>query len=132
LSEYIRGLKRIRDLPEGSRILIAESCTHRRKERDLAMVQIPQYINVMTGKKMNFDWASGTYFPRDIENYDGVVHCGGCTINRQEMESRIRIAREKNIPITNYGMLITCAQGIIERLLQPFPSILKQYQSESM
>jgi [FeFe] hydrogenase H-cluster maturation GTPase HydF len=129
LAEYIRGLKRIRELPEGSKILIAETCTHRRKERDLAMVQIPQYVNNMTGKKMNFDWASGTYFPRDLERFDGVIHCGGCTINKQEMASRIRIAREKNVPITNYGMLITCAQGIIERLLKPFPSVLELYLS---
>ncbi|WP_432408868.1 [FeFe] hydrogenase H-cluster maturation GTPase HydF [Wukongibacter sp. M2B1] len=132
LKEYIRGLKRIKKLKEGSRILIAETCTHRRQERDLAMVQIPQYVKDMTGKEMCFEWASGTYFPRDIERFDGIIHCGGCTINKQEMASRIRIAREENIPITNYGMLITCAQGIVERLLEPFPLILDIYQNENI
>ena len=128
LAEYVNGLNRIKQLEEGSKILIAETCTHRRKERDLAAVQIPKYIQDMTGRQMNFEWVSGSYFPRDIEKYDGVVHCGACTINRQEMTSRIRIAKEKNVPITNFGMMITCAQGIIERLLEPFPDMLALYR----
>ncbi|MCK4260145.1 MAG: [FeFe] hydrogenase H-cluster maturation GTPase HydF [Halanaerobiales bacterium] len=132
LEAFIRGLKRIKELKAGSRILIAETCTHRRQERDLAMVQIPQYIQDVTGKEMNFEWASGTYFPRDIERFDGIIHCGGCTINKQEMASRIRIAKEKNVPITNYGMMITCAQGILERLLEPFPLILDIYLNKNI
>lgn len=128
LTEYIKGLKRIRNLKAGSKILIAETCTHRRKERDLGMIQIPQYVRELTGKEMEFEWISGSSFPRDIEKYDGVIHCGGCNVNKQEMTSRIRIVREKDVPITNYGMLITCAQGIVERLLEPFPEILALYQ----
>lgn len=131
LEEYVKGLKKIIKLQAGSRILIAETCTHYRQERDLAKVQIPQYVQDLTGKEMSFDWTSGTYFPRDLSKYDGVIHCGGCTINRQEMNSRIRIAKENNVPITNYGMLITCAQGIIERVLEPFPNIHSIYQSET-
>lgn len=123
LEAFADGLLRIRDLVAGSRILIVETCTHHRQPNDLGKAQIPNYLEGLTGKKMVFEWASGTHFPDDIKGYDGIIHCGGCMINRQEMQSRIRRARQDNVPITNYGMLITCSQGILSRFLEPFPAI---------
>ncbi len=124
LEEFARGLKKIINLKEGSRVLISETCTHHRQKHDLGRAQIPNYVKSLTGKEMCFEWSSGTSFPRDLGMYDGVIHCGGCILNKQEMKSRIRIARDNNVPITNYGMLISCAQGILNRILEPFPSAL--------
>jgi len=76
----------------------------------------------MTGGDIEFEWASGPFFPKDIEQYDAIIHCGGCMLNRQEMLYRINLAKEYKIPITNYGMLIAQVQGILERALRPFPA----------
>ena len=32
------------------------------------------------------------------------------------------------IPITNYGVAISCAQGVLERVLSPFPDALDAYR----
>ncbi|MDR3645192.1 MAG: [FeFe] hydrogenase H-cluster maturation GTPase HydF, partial [Clostridia bacterium] len=53
---------------------------------------------------------------------DVIIHCGGCMLNRREMQYRIAYAREHGVGITNYGMLIACVQGILPRALRPFPA----------
>ncbi|HCF49994.1 MAG TPA: [FeFe] hydrogenase H-cluster maturation GTPase HydF, partial [Syntrophomonas sp.] len=50
------------------------------------------------------------------------VHCGGCMLNRREMQYRMEKAREQCVSITNYGILIAYAMGILSRALRPFPA----------
>ena len=50
--------------------------------------------------------------------------------NRQEMVSRIRECQRQGVPITNYGLVIAFAQGILERALEPFPVALAAYREE--
>ena len=52
-----------------------------------------------------------------------IVHCGGCTLNEREMKYRIKCAKDQNVPITNYGILIAYIQGILKRSVEPFPYI---------
>jgi len=122
LIEMVKGLKKIEQLKEGSRVLIVEGCTHHRQADDIGKVKIPRWIRQISGAQIEFEWASGTYFPKDIDRFDLIVHCGGCMLNRLEMQYRINLARQKNIAITNYGMLIASVQGILKRALKPFPS----------
>jgi hypothetical protein len=42
-------------------------------------------------------------------------------INQREMLYRISLAKEQNIPVVNYGVLIACVHGILPRALEPFP-----------
>jgi len=53
-----------------------------------------------------------------------IVHCGGCMLNRKEMQYRIALAREYGVAITNYGMLIAYTMGILPRALKPFPAAM--------
>jgi hypothetical protein len=43
------------------------------------------------------------------------------------MLSRIMLAKQAGVPITNYGLAIAFALGIFERALEPFPSALGIY-----
>ncbi|HOQ01675.1 MAG TPA: [FeFe] hydrogenase H-cluster maturation GTPase HydF [Acetivibrio clariflavus] len=122
LIEMVKGLKKIEQLKEGSRVLIVEGCTHHRQADDIGKVKIPRWIRQMSGSQIEFEWASGNYFPKDIERFDLIVHCGGCMLNRLEMQYRINLSRQKGVAITNYGMLIAAVQGILKRALKPFPS----------
>lgn len=122
LIEMVKGLKRIEELKPGNRVLIVEGCTHHRQADDIGKVKIPRWIRQMSGAEIEFEWASGTYFPKDIEKFDLIVHCGGCMLNRLEMQYRINLSRQNNVAITNYGMLIAAVQGILKRALKPFPS----------
>ena len=42
--------------------------------------------------------------------------------------SRIRECQRQHVPITNYGLVIAMAQGILERALAPFPEALAAYR----
>lgn len=48
--------------------------------------------------------------------------------NRQEMMNRIHECHRQNVPITNYGLVIAYALGILERALEPFPEALSAYK----
>lgn len=125
LSEQIKAVKAIDSLKDGDYVLISEGCSHHRQCDDIGTVKIPRWLKEHSGKKINNEFSSGTEFPRDLSKYKAVIHCGGCTLNEKEMKHRIAVAKEQNVPITNYGIFIAYTQGILKRSLQAFPEIAK-------
>ncbi|MDO4556394.1 MAG: [FeFe] hydrogenase H-cluster maturation GTPase HydF [Lachnospiraceae bacterium] len=123
LRELVNGAKAIEELKDGDTILMAEGCTHHRQCDDIGTVKLPRWIRQYTGKELQFKTASGSGFPEDLSPYKMIVHCGGCTLNQKEMKSRIKRAKEQDVPMTNYGILISYLQGILDRCLEPFPGI---------
>ena len=111
---FLDGVKTIDKLKDGDKVLILESCTHHPIEDDIGRVKIPNLIKQKTGKNILFDNISGHDFP-DISNYKLIIHCGACMTNRKEVLSRILIANNMNIPITNYGLVISYCLGILPR-----------------
>lgn len=125
LAEQIKAVKAIDSLKDGDYVLISEGCSHHRQCDDIGTVKIPRWLKEHRGKKINYEFSSGTEFPRDLSKYKAVIHCGGCTLNEKEMKHRIAVAKEQNVPITNYGIFIAYTQGILKRSLQAFPEIAK-------
>ncbi|MGN1317401.1 MAG: [FeFe] hydrogenase H-cluster maturation GTPase HydF, partial [Lachnospirales bacterium] len=121
LDEAIKAVKVIDSLNEGDYVLISEGCTHHRQCDDIGTVKIPKWLNNHRGKKINYEFSSGTEFPRDLSKYKAVIHCGGCTLNEKEMKHRIAVCKSQNVPITNYGIFIAYINGILERSIQVFP-----------
>lgn len=121
LVELIKGVKAVKKLKDGDKILIAEGCTHHRQSDDIGKVKIPRWIRQITGKKIEFEYSSGVSFTDDVKKYSLIVHCGACMLNRKAMLYRINCAMEFNVPIVNYGILIAYVHGILDRALKPFP-----------
>lgn len=121
LEELVRGAKEIERLKSGDKVLVSEGCTHHRQADDIGRVKIPRWIRQITGKKIDFEFSSGSSFPDDVEKYSLIVHCGGCMLNRRGMLYRINNAKAIGVPIVNYGVLIAYVQGILDRALEPFP-----------
>ena len=119
----VRGVAALKNLKDGDTVLIAEGCTHHRQCNDIGTVKIPNWILQNTGKKINFEFTSGTEFPVELGKYAMVVHCGGCMLNEREMKYRLRCAEDDGIPITNYGILIAYVTGILKRSVALFPDI---------
>ncbi|MCR4667110.1 MAG: [FeFe] hydrogenase H-cluster maturation GTPase HydF [Desulfovibrio sp.] len=115
LSEATEGLSALERLTDGSRILMAEGCTHHRQCEDIGTVKIPRWLKAHTGKDLVFDASSGGSFPENLTDYDLVVLCGGCMLNARAMQARMRRAREAGVPVTNYGILIAAMRGILSR-----------------
>lgn len=123
LEETIKGVRALESLKDNDTILISEGCTHHRQCDDIGKVKIPKWVIQYTNKHLNFEFTSGTEFPCDLSRYKMIIHCGGCTLNEREMKYRVKCAKDQNIPITNYGILISYIQGILKRTVEPFPYI---------
>lgn len=119
LNAFSQGAKSIEKLQDGDRVLILESCTHHAIEDDIGRVKIPNLLRKKTGKHLIIDNIAGHDFP-DISKYKLIIHCGACMTNRREVLSRILLASENNVPITNYGICISYCLGILPRALKIF------------
>ena len=119
LNAFSQGAKSIEKLQDGDRVLILESCTHHAIEDDIGRVKIPNLLRKKTGKNLIIDNIAGHDFP-DISKYKLIIHCGACMTNRREVLSRILLASENNVPITNYGICISYCLGILSRALKIF------------
>lgn len=120
LTTCAAGAEVIKNLQDGSKVLIAEACTHHPAEEDIGRVKLPRWIREFTGKDISFTVVSGPDFPNDLSTYDLVIHCGACTFNRRAVLTRILRCREAGVPFTNYGVAIACVKGILPRTLSPF------------
>ncbi|MDR3560978.1 MAG: [FeFe] hydrogenase H-cluster maturation GTPase HydF [Negativicutes bacterium] len=122
LDTLVAGAKAIERLKPGDKVLIAEGCTHHRQADDIGHVKIPRWLRQSVGGELDFSWVSGGDFPRNLSDYQLIVHCGSCMLTRREMLFRLSLARESRVPIVNYGVLIAQVHGILHRALGPFPS----------
>lgn len=119
LDEFVKGANAITELKDGDKVLILESCTHHAIEDDIGRVKIPRWLKEKTGKNLVIENFAGHDFP-EISSYALVIHCGACMTNRREVLSRILTCNEKNIPITNYGVVISYCLGILPRAVEMF------------
>lgn len=123
LESAVRGARALETLRDGDTVLISEGCTHHRQCKDIGTVKLPRWIQSYTRKNLNFKFTSGTEFPEDLSPYKLIVHCGGCMLNEREMIYRRKCAEDKQVPMTNYGVLISYMQGILDRCIAVFPDI---------
>lgn len=114
----VAGAGVLKDLPEGSRILISEGCSHHKQCDDIGTVKLPKWIEAYTGKEFEFHHTNGQEFDLDTKPCDLVIHCGGCMLSEREMKSRISSADSFEVPVTNYGILIAQMNGILERSIE--------------
>lgn len=94
LVELVKGAAKIKELKPGDRVLIAEACTHHRQPDDIGKTQIPRWLRQYVGGELYFEWSSGTGYPENLAEFDLIVHCGACMINRREMLHRIEQAKK--------------------------------------
>lgn len=119
LDEFVKGAQAIENLKDGDLVLILESCTHHAIEDDIGRVKIPNLMRKKTGKNLVIHNYAGHDFP-DLKDYKLVIHCGACMTNRREVLSRILIANQNGVPITNYGVAISYCLGILPRATKIF------------
>lgn len=117
LAPAIEAVKQLEHLPDGSRILISEGCTHHRQCNDIGTKKLPHWIQKHTGKSFEFYFTSGNTFPADLSPFCFIIHCGGCMLTQREMESRAGSAASQGVPYTNYGVLIAYLHGVYARSL---------------
>ncbi|MBF0207381.1 MAG: [FeFe] hydrogenase H-cluster maturation GTPase HydF [Oligoflexia bacterium] len=120
-NKLVSDTYKISELKDGDKVLISESCSHHASGDDIGRVKIPRWISNFTGKKIIFETVSGhDDLPANIAEYALLIQCGGCMLTRKQILNRMQKAIDKNVPITNYGMVIAYTQGIFSRAISSF------------
>ena len=120
LNDFLEGANKLKNLKPGNKILICESCTHNVSHEDIGRVKIPRMLTKIAGGELNLEYKVGYDFNEDVEKYDMVIHCGACMVNRKSVINKINLCKEKNVPITNYGLVIAYFTGILDRSVEIF------------
>jgi len=127
LSYFLKGIEALKKLKENDKVLIAEACNHNRIKEDIGTFQIPNKINEFFGKnKIQIDHAFGRDFASyNLQDYKLIIHCGGCMLDKQKMEARLQDLKDTNIPITNYGLILSFfkSEGAFTRVIKVFSAI---------
>ncbi len=131
LKTFIKGLKRIYELRDGDRILIAEACHHHDQEDDIGKVTIPDWLKRRTGKDLIIDFVQGAELPENLSQYRLIIHCGACLLSRKMMQIRLNEARLMDVPVINYGIIISYMHGAIPRALQPFDQAIREWEKHT-
>lgn len=120
LNEFLEGTKKLDTLKPNDKILICESCTHNVSHEDIGRVKIPNMLRKIAGGELDIEYKVGYDFKENVEDYDLIIHCGACMVNRKSVLNKINICKEKNVPITNYGMVIAYFTKILDRSVEIF------------
>jgi [FeFe] hydrogenase H-cluster maturation GTPase HydF len=128
LVEAARAASAIGKLKKKDKILVAEACSHHPIQDDIGRVKMPRWLEEYVGGKLDISTCAGHDYPKNLKDYKLIIHCGACMIARKEMLSRIEMALEAKVPITNYGVAISYIKGVLPRVLKPFPEVLGVYK----
>lgn len=123
LKLFVNGLKVLKKLKRGDRVLIVEACNHSRVGEDIGTVQIPNYFRKMfPGVVLEHDFGREFQENNQLGGYKLIIHCGGCMISSQELDARVRDLENLEIPFTNYGLILSYAQGdkALRKVLEPW------------
>ena len=116
LDYYTLSASAIESLTEGSKVLIAEACTHAPLEEDIGREKIPDLLRQKIGPGLTIDFVRGSDFPEDLKTYDLVIQCGACMFNSKMVLSRIEKAASQGVPMSNYGVVIAHLSGILDKI----------------
>lgn len=137
LDYFVEGLRKLDEMVQKRatpvneakwKILITEACNHTRLNMDkqcadIGTVQLPNHLNATLGaENVEFEFAFGKHVIIDPTRYDLVIHCGGCMLNPQQMDSRVADLMAAGVPATNYGLLLSRIESprTLSRVLKPW------------
>jgi predicted GTPase len=61
LPVFVRGLRRVEELQNGDKVLVAEACSHHAQEDDIGTVKIPRWLRNHTKKDLQIDVIHGRF-----------------------------------------------------------------------
>lgn len=117
LKAFVDGVNALDNIKKDDKILIAEACSHRYIEGDIARTKIPKLLEKYLGFKPNLSYVCGNEFGK-INEFSLIIHCGGCML--KNVQNRQNLAKNYGVAMTNYGVLISKIQGVLDRVIEIF------------
>lgn len=117
INGFVEGAAAIDALTNDSKVLIAEACSHAPLAEDIGREKIPAILRKRFGNNIKIDITAGNDWPKNLSDYDLIIHCGACMFNRKHVLTRQSLAQEANVPMTNYGVFLAYVNGIIDNVV---------------
>ena len=127
LAAFAQGAAALAKLCPGDAVLIEEACSHHAQKDDIGRVKIPRLLEKMAGGPLAIRHSQGKDCSGYAPDLKAVIHCGACVLTRTQMRRRQK--RAGIVPMTNYGMTISLAQGLLPRVLAVFPDALAAFEA---
>ncbi|MGA2547494.1 MAG: [FeFe] hydrogenase H-cluster maturation GTPase HydF [Rectinemataceae bacterium] len=121
LATFLAGVEAIGDLSEGAKVLVLEACSHHRQAEDLGSVKIPRLFRQLAPRAASFEFSRELPDPEALREYGLVITCGGCMRTRREVMGQIARIRAAGVAVTNYGIFLAWANGLLPRAVEMFP-----------
>ena len=121
LEQLVRGIRQMQRIPEGSRVLVMESCSHHRQAEDIGTVKIPQLFRQLVNPSVEFAFARSLPPEEELSTYNMVIHCAGCMTTRGAMRARFETIERRGIPVSNYGLFLGWVHGLLPRAIEALP-----------
>ncbi|HDQ15099.1 MAG TPA: [FeFe] hydrogenase H-cluster maturation GTPase HydF [Sediminispirochaeta sp.] len=118
---FMHGIRQMESIPDGGRVLVMESCSHHRQSDDIGTVKIPLLFRQRVNPRVEFDFARSLPPEEELSSYSMVIHCAGCMTTRKAMLARLSTIERRGIPVSNYGLFIGWANGLLPRAIEPLP-----------
>ncbi len=118
INNFIKGVDAIYKLNDGDKVLIYEACTHNTSHEDIGRVKIPKALKMITNKNLDIHFRYGKDFNIN-DDYKLIIHCGACMLNKKTIQNRIILSKNKDIPMTNYGIILAKASNILDDAIKP-------------
>lgn len=119
LASLVQGLRSLSSFKPGGRVFVMEACSHHRGADDIASVKIPRLFGRLVTPNARFQTVR--QLPEDITPDDIVIHCAGCMMTGQAMKHRLETLSALGIPVTNYGLFLAWANGLLPRAIEMLP-----------
>ena len=122
LDLYLEGAEHLKNLKDGDKVLILESCNHSALTcEDIGRVKLPKLISAKSGRKLEFKIIPGLEpLPQNLKEYALAVQCGGCMVSKEQLRKRVQALIEAGVPVSNYGVVIALCTGILPRVSEVF------------
>jgi [FeFe] hydrogenase H-cluster maturation GTPase HydF len=130
LAAFVKGLKKIGDLKDGDKVLVAEVCEKHDNEAE-ERLDAASWLKEYSGRRLKVTSINGLDFPDNLADYKLIINCNACMLSRNAMMARIKQAKMMDVPIVNYGMLIAFNEGIVPRTVAPFRDAFLEWNKKS-
>jgi [FeFe] hydrogenase H-cluster maturation GTPase HydF len=121
LAVFLEGVCALSRLPSRPRVLVLEACSHHRQADDIGTVKIPRLFRQLVAAGAEFGFSRDFPEEKELAEVDLVIHCASCMLKRRAVLSRLQVLGRAGVPVVNYGLFLAWTNGLLPRVLEPFP-----------
>lgn len=131
LKLFLSGVKQLDNIKSGDKIIVLESCAHHKHPDDIGTVKIPRLFRQLVNPDVEFEFLKSLPADEKLKEYKLIIHCAGCMMKRNQMILRLNQIKDSGIAVTNYGIFLAWANGLLPRAIEMFPDVMADYLSSN-